>query len=140
MIKVLSHLTGFLLAGILMVSCKKDNAEEEKQPTDPVDNNIVETRAAVQTAVSGTPIGGSVSGYYQAVPWYYYATTKSYPLIISIPGGGQIGNGTSDLPLLLNDGLAKLIKDKRLPAAFSVNGNAYSFIVLTPQLTRYPSN
>jgi predicted peptidase len=140
MIKVLSSLTGFLLAGILMTSCKKSNGDDEKQPTTPVDNNIVETRAAVQTSVPATPIGGAISGYYQALPWYYFATTKSYPLIISFPGGGQTGNGTTDLPLVLNDGLAKLLSQKKLPPSFSVNGNAYSFIVLTPQLTKYPSN
>jgi predicted peptidase len=60
-------------------------------------------------------------------------------LLIFIPGGGQYGNGASDLPLLLNDGVAKLINNKSFPAAFSVDGQVFSFIVLTPQLKSLPS-
>ena len=57
----------------------------------------------------------------------------------NIPGGGQYGNGASDLPSLLNDGVAKYINLKTFPAAFVVDGQTYSFIVLTPQFKTYPS-
>jgi predicted peptidase len=139
MIRVLP-LSGILLVSMLFVSCKKDKGTDDTQPTAPVDNNIVETRAAVQKAVPSTAIGANVSGYYQALPWYYYATTKNYPLIIFIPGGGQLGNGGSDLPSLLSDGMAKLLNEQKFPANFIVNGSNTSFIVLTPQLRKYPSN
>jgi len=139
MTRVLS-LSGILLVATLFVSCKKDKAEDETQPTTPVDNNIVETRAAVQKAKASTSVGANVSGFYEALPWYYYATTKTYPLIVFIPGGGQLGNGSTDLPTLLNDGLAKLLNEKKFPPNFVINGNNTSFIVLTPQLRKYPSN
>jgi predicted peptidase len=138
--KMLSPLAVLLLTTILLASCKKSNDENETQPTTPVDNNIVETHAPVLKAISATPVGSAVSGFYQSLPWYYFATTKKYPLLIFIPGGGQFGNGTTDLPALLNDGVAELIDEKKFPPAFTVNGSSYSFIVLTPQLTKYPSN
>lgn len=139
MIRVLS-LSAIMLVTILFVSCKKDKGDNDTQPTTPVDNNIAETRSPVQKAVPSTSVGANVSGYYQSTPYYYYATTKKYPLIVFIPGGGQLGNGSTDLPLLLNDGMAKTINEKKFPFNFNLNGTNVSFIVLTPQLRKYPSN
>lgn len=55
-----------------------------------------------------------------------------------MPGAGQFGNGSLDLPLLLNAGPAQLADEKRFPGTFRVNDKDYSFIVLTPQTKAFP--
>jgi len=117
----------------MAASCKKSH--DDPIPAD-VDNAI-ETKPPVQTA-NTVNVAANLQGYYSSIPYYYAYTTKKYPLLIFIPGGGQYGNGASDLPLLLNDGVAKLINNKTFPAAFTVGGQTYSFIVLTPQLKALP--
>jgi predicted peptidase len=57
-----------------------------------------------------------------------------------IPGAGQFGNGSVDLPLLLNDGPAQLVDEKRFPGIFRVNGENFSFIVFTPQTETFPGS
>jgi predicted peptidase len=119
----------------MAVSCKKHN----EAPPIPADvENAVETVPPVQKAVTFN-VNANISGYYYSLPYYYNYTTKNYPLLLSLPGGGQLGNGTTDLPLLLNDGVAKLINDKIFPPNFNVEGGNFSFIVLTPQFRTYPS-
>ena len=73
------------------------------------------------------------------VPANYSKTSKSYPLLVSIHGGGQYGNGDLDLPLLLNDGIPQLLDEKIFPPNFTVKGVNYSFIVIAPQLKQFPS-
>jgi len=132
---LLQPVLGVLCLAVMAVSCKKNKAED---PIPADVNNAIETKPPVQTA-NTVNVTANIQGYYSSVPFYYQYTTKSYPLLVFVPGGGQYGNGASDLPLLLNDGVAKLINNKAFPAAFSVDGKVYSFIVLTPQLKSLPS-
>jgi predicted peptidase len=53
-------------------------------------------------------------------------------------GAGQFGNGSTDLSLLLKDGVGQVINDKKFPGSFTVNGQAHSFIVLMPQVKNFP--
>ena len=128
-------LTRFLFVVFLsmrLAACKKN------APLTTADYNfIVETQPPVLKAVT-LQINTVIGGYYAGLPYYYNQTSKRYPLLIFLPGGGQTGNGKIDLPLLLNDGVAQLISDKKFPANFSVDGKNYSFINLTPQFSRYP--
>jgi len=119
------------------VSCRKDHVEPTVDSVTDI-NDVVETKPPLQKPYS-IAVDYNIKGYYAAVPFNYEKTTKSYPLLVFIPGGGQYGNGTNDLPLLLNDGPAQLADAGSFPASFSVQGKNFSFIVMTPQLTGYPS-
>jgi len=132
---LLHPVIGILCLTIMTVSCKKSH--EDPIPADV--ENAVETKPPVQKP-NTVNISANIQGYYSSVPFYYQYTTKKYPLIVSIPGGGQLGNGASDLPLLLNDGIAKLINNQSFPPAFTVNGQTFSFIVLSPQLKTLPGS
>lgn len=121
-----------LLCFAVFTGCKKDVISNLSI------NNLIETAPHVQKAVN-MEINGSINGFYEALPAHYPETSNSYPLLISLHGGGQIGNGGNDLPLVLNDGVAQLISSKKFPPSFSVLGNNFSFIVLSPQFNKYPS-
>ena len=123
----------FAFVSVLFITaCKKDKI---KGPV-PADDYI-ETVPAVQTGI-GVKINDAIGGFYAALPSYYNQTTKNYPLLVSLHGAGQSGNGNTQLPFLANDGVAKVIAEKRFPPNFVVNGKNYSFIVLTPQFSKYP--
>jgi predicted peptidase len=124
--------TLFLL-GFLFIGCRKDVKRLINL------NDIIETEPAVQKPVTVKVID-AIGGYYQALPVHYNETTKSYPLLLFIPGAGQLGNGGVDLPYVLNDGVAQLLDEKKFPPNFSVNGKNFSMIVLSPQFNYYPSN
>lgn len=81
-----------------------------------------------------------IGGYYQALPAMYSETNKKYPLLLFIHGGGQFGNGSYDLPLLLNEGIPQLLDEQKFPADFIVDGTHHSFIVLAPQFNKVPDN
>lgn len=95
---------------------------------------------AQQKAVSlaGTKVTNS-GGYYEYVPPSYAASRESYPLLIFIHGIGELGNGTSDLPSILRNGVPRLIDKGQFPASFTVGGKSFSFIVASPQFKNIPS-
>jgi predicted peptidase len=137
-IRILPKLAKVLLTGILFIAftgCKKD---AEIDPRKEANNSRVEVVPPEIRAVT-QPINSSVGGYYLSVPSLYDSTSKSFPLIVSLHGGLQTGNGTSNLPSILYDGLPKLLEGGNFPASFTVNGKNYSFIVLAPQFSRYPA-
>lgn len=117
----------------VFVSCKK-----ETNSSDNPANNIVETKAPVQTARTIT-VNANIGGYQEALPALYDSTTKRYPLLIFIHGVGELGNGSSDLWMAANIGAPGLIKNGKFPPNFAVNGKNYSFIVISPQFKTWPS-
>ncbi len=134
---LLPPVPGILCLAVMAVaiSCQKHH----EAPPIPADvETAVETQPPVQQPVT-LNIDVSIQGYYCSLPYYYNYTSKRYPLLIFLPGAGQIGNGSTDLPLLLNDGVAKLVHNKTFPPNFTVNGENFSYIVLTPQYNRYPT-
>lgn len=97
--------------------------------------------AQVQTPKFNS-INGNSGGYYEYLPQGYGTNTwQSYPLIVFVHGIGELGNGTSDLPNLLNAWLAlpRLIANGSFPASFNASGQSFSFIVLSPQFKAWPS-
>ncbi|HXO74601.1 MAG TPA: PKD domain-containing protein, partial [Puia sp.] len=64
-----------------------------------------------------------------------------YPILIFLHGIGEIGNGSqAQLPKVLVNGPPKLINNKTFPTSFTVNGQNFSFIVVTPQFNSNARN
>lgn len=73
-------------------------------------------------------------GFYQYTPTDYDPNLKGgYPVIIFLHGIGERGNGTTDLPTVLNNGTPQKIRDGH-PMRFFWNGKWETFLVLMPQL------
>src|SRR5436190_11126143 len=94
------------LLGTLITACKKD-LKAVMAP-----NDLVETKPAVQKPIT-VKINDVIGGYYSALPVHYSETTKLYPLLVFISGAGQLGNGGIDLPILLNDGVAQILDERK---------------------------
>src|SRR5690349_3326334 len=101
----------------VFLSCKKD-AAPFTPPTNPADN-IIESAQPIHTAVSNR-VNEVVYGYYSTVPSLYNQTSKKYPLLIFLPGAGQLGTTAGELSYLLNDGVDKLVAEKKFPPNFQV--------------------
>jgi predicted peptidase len=124
-----------LLFVVIFASCKKNDGPQPSA----ANNTIVELNPPAQKPVT-VNINQYVGGYYESVPNHYQVTTKKYPLLIFLHGAGQEGDGGKDLPLVLNDGIAKMISQKIFPPDFKVDTNHFSFVVLSPQFRAMPSD
>ncbi|MBS1566661.1 MAG: dienelactone hydrolase family protein [Bacteroidetes bacterium] len=137
----MKHLTRtvstLVVAALLFGACKKDNALNNSDSYNS-SNDIAETLPAVQTAVT-TDVTSNIGGFYKALPARYDSTTKKYPLLIFLHGVGELGNGSSNLPSLLNNAVPRLLNQKKFPAEFSSNGKSFSFIVINPQFKAWPA-
>ena len=79
---------------------------------------------------------GVFIGFYEYTPTNYNANpTTKYPLIIFLHGIGERGNGTSELPNVLGQGIPKYISQGST-MTFYWNGQWETFLVLSPQLSR----
>lgn len=120
---------------LVLFSCQKNDittdGADDGSGTKP-DVDIVETAPPVQVAVS-EKVSDNCFGFYRALPARYDSTTKKYPLLIFLHGSGEMGNGTTDLPLILRNAVPKLLNNKTFPPNFSVGGKNFSFIVFSPQ-------
>ena len=121
------------------MSCKKET-ETVADPVAPPPAAAPVVKDSVYTVLSEmkTPLSNRMGGYYLGLPSNYDKTSQSFPLLIYMHGAGQIGNGSSDLWMLLKDGVAKVIYEKKFPGSFKVNGKAHSLIVLVPQVNSFP--
>ncbi len=83
--------------------------------------------------------GPNSNGFYEYLPREYSQdSTKTFPLIVFLHGAGQLGNGTTQLPLLLQTPIPGLIAKGGFPDSFVVGGKAYEFIVISPQFVYWP--
>lgn len=114
---------------VLQLACKKDATTI----------HFIETEPAILTANS-VVINNAIHGFYSGLPAHYNDDTINYPLLIWLHGAGQVGNGASDLPMLLYGGIPNLLNKKTFPASFTVKGINYSFIVLSPQFRWGPTS
>ncbi len=93
-----------------------------------------------QVAKSLTAANGQKIGFYQYTPTDYNASVK-YPLIIFLHGSGEVGNGTSDLSKVLNQGIPRLINQgANMKFTNPNNGVQSTFLVLSPQLSTQYGN
>lgn len=116
---------------VLISSCKKHK--------DVPPNDIVENSPHTLTAHVSVNVNTNIQGYFSGLPAHYASTTKKYPVIICLPGGGQFGNGNTDMGSILNDAIPRMIYLKTFPPNFSVGGVNYSFIIIAPQFVANPT-
>lgn len=97
--------------------------------------------AQVQTAkyISMTSLSNA---YYEYLPQGYSTTGgQKYPLMIFVHGSGETGDGSpSQLSRVLRNGPPKLISQGIFPTSFTVKGQTFKFIVLSPQFTVWPDD
>jgi Secretion system C-terminal sorting domain len=72
-------------------------------------------------------------GFYEYLPAGYSSGSATYPLLITFAGSGELGNGTTDLPAMLHNGPPQLISEGKFPSSFTVNGQTFSFVIISPQ-------
>lgn len=127
-----------LLPLLLLLSCGKDPAAVPPPPPPPTPApSAPRPITSVQQPVIQN-IAPLTGGFYIAKPSNYDTTTTRYPLILFVHGGGQYGNGSFDLPLLLKDGIAQLADEGRFPGTVQSGGQTFSFLLMTPQFRSYP--
>lgn len=79
-------------------------------------------------------ISEAVKAYYEYLPQGYPAAGIKYPMILFVHGLGEKGPGTSaTLPLVLRNGIPRLINEGNFPVSFTVGGQTFKFIVISPQ-------
>src|SRR5689334_16339804 len=123
----------FLYAFILFLftACKKNLSFDQLSA-----DNVVETAPPIHTPEKAD-VNGNCAGYYEALPVRYDSSAKKYPLILFIHVIGELG---TDLSKMLRAGLPRLINRKKFPGDFEVNGQHFSFIVISPQFKKWPTN
>jgi hypothetical protein len=72
-------------------------------------------------------------GFYEYLPVGYSSGSATYPLMITLAGTGEEGNGVSDLPAMLHNGPPLLISEGKFPSSFTVGGKTFSYIIISPQ-------
>ncbi|MBO9684668.1 MAG: hypothetical protein J7502_18710, partial [Flavisolibacter sp.] len=89
--------------------------------------------------ISITP---NTNAFYEYLPQGFSATsTQKYPFILFLHGMGELGDGSaSKLPLVLRNGPPKLINQGTFPTSFTVNGQTFRFVVLSPQFINWPTS
>ncbi len=79
-------------------------------------------------------IGTNIGGFYESLPVNYDSEpTKKFPLIIFMHGAGEVGNGTTQISRVAANGIPKLISQGKFPSKFTVDGEEFSFLVMSPQ-------
>ena len=97
--------------------------------------------AQVQTPryLSMTPLSNA---YYEYLPQGYSTSgSQKYPLMIFVHGSGETGDGSpAQISRVLRNGPPKLIDQGIFPNSFTVKGQTFRFIVLSPQFTIWPDD
>ena len=128
------RLTFCILLFTSALGCTKKMPSQENSP-----EPEYEVLPPILTPVTAY-VNSTINGYYVGLPAKYNLSSKRYPLLIFIHGGGQFGNGNLDLPILLNEGIPQLYDEKIFPPDFDIGGEHFSFIMLAPQLRKNPEN
>lgn len=128
MITLLFRFAFYILFFVSFESCQKQ-----------INNNsFIETEPPILQA-NELRVNNVIGGFYSALPSHYRYSNKDYPLLVFLHGAGQIGNGSTDLPLILHEGVPELLSNKEFPPSFKVKGQNFSFIILAPQFSSFPS-
>lgn len=101
-------------------------------------------QAAAQNEPKTLPAGfNNLTGYFEHLPKDYNANpSKKYPLLVVLHGVGELAgkNGATLERKVLKNGPPRLIENGTFPESFTVNGQQFSFIVVTPQFKEWPGS
>jgi predicted peptidase len=81
----------------------------------------------------------NIGGYLLHKPEDYGTTSKEYPLLVSLAGIGNLGNGTTDLYKMAKNSVPALLQKGLFPKSFSTDSETFSFLVVAPQFKKTPS-
>jgi dienelactone hydrolase len=74
------------------------------------------------------------------LPQGYPNGTQQYPLLVFLHGIGELGDGTmAELPYILRHGPPQIIANGAFPVSFTVNGQTFGFLVISPQFIDTPT-
>jgi predicted esterase len=98
--------------------------------------NSLTTLSHAQLSISSvvTPSNGTVH-FYQFKPSTYRSSGAGNPLIISLHGVGEQGNGTTEITNVLTGGIPLLLSEGAT-MQFTYAGHTEAFVVLAPQLPK----
>jgi predicted peptidase len=131
-----------------LISCRKHQSDlaqpipphiptDSTRGTDTIPN--VPSEPTYNEVARNIDINDNVGGYYEALPPSYDTSKRNFPLLLFLHGGGELGDGKSQLPLILKNSLTKRLHERTLPASFTVNDEEFSFIIISPQFKSWPS-
>lgn len=149
-VKWLVALAPVVVTFLIFGACNKHRSLSPNHPYFPGDTIPVDTVPGNDTVPEPGPprynqvarytaINGNVGGFYEALPLLYDSSDKKYPLLLFLHGGGELGNGTTDLHLITKNSLTRRLHDKSFPVSFTVGEEEFSFIILSPQFRAWPS-
>lgn len=130
-------------AAAVLSACRKEAANVTKSSSvaakdnSSLFNNVTETSAPTFKAIQSS-IGNNIAAYYVGLPALYDSTTKNYPLLVFLHGIGELANANKSVGAVANVGVSKLLNQHNFPASFAVKGQAFSFIVVSPQFKEWP--
>ncbi len=142
------YLLSLAIISITVVCCKKKtmpmvtvppvtDTSTSKPDTDTVVNTVPPAIVYTQTP-QHISINSNIGGFYQALPPGYSSSEDKHPLMIFLHGGGELGDGGDQLPLVLKNAIPRLLNQKTFPLSFTVNDQQYSFVIISPQFKEWP--
>lgn len=136
-------ITNILLATFLafsLLSCQKDlstNPAEVALTTQDTSNSKLSFTNQEPVYAN---VDANIGGYTVAKPaGYANNPSKKYPLLISLHGSGELGNGGSDLWKVQHTVVANMLYNGLMPKTFTVNGQKFKLLIITPQFKKFPS-
>lgn len=94
----------------------------------------------VQTPRPDVYVNQNCNGYYESLPGEYASSGLNYPLLLFFEGIGEYGDGSlNSLSKLLNNGPPRYISQGKFPTSFTVNGQVFKLIIITPQWKPKPN-
>lgn len=81
----------------------------------------------------------NIGGFLLHKPDGYSNTNQKYPLLISLAGLGNLGNGTTDLYKLAKNSVPALLQKGLFPSTFTTGQGTFTFLVVAPQFKKQPA-
>jgi len=124
-----------------LICCRKKTLRQD--PIDPGTQDTLATPVqhdtiAYSLSARHTPVGSNIGGFYESLPPSYDSNANLYPLIVFLHGGGELGDGEGQLPLVLKNAIPRMIQKKTFPLSFTVSDRNFSFLILSPQFKEWP--
>lgn len=129
-----------MLIATTVMSCNKDaaNSHQNQSSVSVSQQSNAVTGYQVQKSIYAN-VNANIGGYLEALPVnYLIKTDKHYPLLITLHGQGELGNGTTELYKVKINAVPRLLENHQFPSGFTVGTRTFSFIVISPQFKKWP--